>query len=391
MRLRKGHLDGRLDDDDLGGLLRAGARHDARRRPTTWARRSRTTRCGGSAGWSPCTRSAASRWAARRRGRVRRHGRGVRLPRPARPRRLGDAGAGRRQPVPDDRGLRRPRVRPDDGHPAASVRRPRGGHHVARADRNRRASPGRTTDATNLSFTEEMKGFVALDVDDPVRGAELGRQLDQRLMFHLTITAEDVDRFVVDPAAPRDGDRLRRVRPVRRPPGGRSAPGSTCSPRTATATRRKMLYRLHFADAGGNPLTLVGHKDVHDDPGVDVWQDTSTLYTRILAGHVAAGRGRRDRRRRRRHHHPRARLPASAHDVPHRGTGPGARDGGVRPALPRPALGGLRTVVGGEPGMTEQRAPEPECGRAGPRGSLDDLRVPAPPGHPLVRPAHAAA
>ena len=50
-----------------------------------------------------------------------------------------------------------------------------------------------------------------------------------------------------------------------------------------------MLYRLHFADAGGNPLTLVGHKDVHDDPGVDVWQDTSTLYTRILAGHVPPG------------------------------------------------------------------------------------------------------
>ena len=134
-----------------------------------------------------------------------------------------------------------------------------------------------------------MKGFVALDVDDPVRGAELGRQLDQRLMFHLTITAEDVDRFVVDPAHLGTRDGVRRVRPARRPAGRSSAPGSTCSPRTATRPAARMLYRLHFADAGGNPLTLVGHKDVHDDPGVDVWQDTSTLYIRILAGHVPPG------------------------------------------------------------------------------------------------------
>jgi cholesterol oxidase len=53
-----------------------------------------------------------------------------------------------------------------------------------------------------------------------------------------------------------------------------------------------MLYRLWFADGAGNPLTLSGHKNVKDDPGFDLWSDTSTLYTRILAGHVdAAGEG----------------------------------------------------------------------------------------------------
>ena len=147
---------------------------------------------------------------------------------------------------------------------------------------------GRTTDATNLSFTEEMKGFVALDVDDPARGAELGRQLDQRLMFHLTITAEDVDRFVVDPlhlgtaTGYVECDLLGGRQEVQRA-------WFNLFTQDDDPTRRKMLYRLHFADAGGNPLTLVGHKDVHDDPGVDVWQDTSTLYTRILAGHVPPG------------------------------------------------------------------------------------------------------
>jgi cholesterol oxidase len=54
-------------------------------------------------------------------------------------------------------------------------------------------------------------------------------------------------------------------------------------------TRTKMLYRLFFADAEGTPLTLTGFKDVKDDRGFDVWKDTSTLYTRILRGHVAVG------------------------------------------------------------------------------------------------------
>jgi len=35
------------------------------------------------------------------------------------------------------------------------------------------------------------------------------------------------------------------------------------------------------------PVTLVGHKQVRDDPGFDLWSDTSTLYTRLLAGDVA--------------------------------------------------------------------------------------------------------
>jgi cholesterol oxidase len=142
--------------------------------------------------------------------------------------------------------------------------------------------------ATSLSFTEEMKGFVALDADDPVTGAGLGRQLGQKLMFHLTITAEDVERFVVDPrhlggaTGWVESDMLGGRLPVQRGwfnlftreggPGG-----------------RRMLYRLHFTDAAGNPLTLVGHKDVHDDPGADVWRDTSTLYVTLHAGHVPPG------------------------------------------------------------------------------------------------------
>jgi cholesterol oxidase len=60
-------------------------------------------------------------------------------------------------------------------------------------------------------------------------------------------------------------------------------------------SRRRMLYRLHFADGAGSPLTLVGVKDVHDDRGLDVWRDTSTLFVRVLSGHVPPGDESRSR------------------------------------------------------------------------------------------------
>jgi cholesterol oxidase len=53
-------------------------------------------------------------------------------------------------------------------------------------------------------------------------------------------------------------------------------------------TRKKMLYRLFFHNAQDQPLTLSGYKDIQDDPGLDVWQDTTTLFTKILRGHVEA-------------------------------------------------------------------------------------------------------
>ena len=72
----------------------------------------------------------------------------------------------------------------------------------------------------------------------------------------------------------------------------RSAAGSPCSRAAfnlftdAGPATRHMLYRLYFADATGRPLTLAGYKDVRPGPLTAVWPETSTLYARILNGHV---------------------------------------------------------------------------------------------------------
>lgn len=148
--------------------------------------------------------------------------------------------------------------------------------------------PDKTAPGPSLRFTEEMKGFVALGETDFENGYREGKSAGSRLMVHLTIEADNVNRFVVDPEHEAavtgyvDCEAL----------GGRLEveSGSTFNlfvdegdPRS-----KRMLYRLLVTDGQGRQLTVSGHKEVHDDPGLDLYADTTTLYTRVLAGHVSA-------------------------------------------------------------------------------------------------------
>lgn len=46
----------------------------------------------------------------------------------------------------------------------------------------------------------------------------------------------------------------------------------------------EMRYRLKLATADGTPYYLEGTKYVHDDPGFDLWSDTTTLFTTVKKG-----------------------------------------------------------------------------------------------------------
>jgi cholesterol oxidase len=145
--------------------------------------------------------------------------------------------------------------------------------------------PAQAGNATSVAFTEEMKGFFAFDVTDPSTGDELGKAGRQSLMFHLTITADDTETFVSQEshlAAAHgyiDSDCLGGRLPVEAGWFNLFTTGN--SPES-----RSMVYRLHFADGAGNPLTLSGRKDVQPGPLLRIWPDTSTLYYRILQGHL---------------------------------------------------------------------------------------------------------
>lgn len=139
----------------------------------------------------------------------------------------------------------------------------------------------------SVHFTEEMAGFAARGAPDYAAGYHNGKEAGARLRFHLTIGTHDLDAFLADPEHECDamgyvtaplfgGEHL----PVVRGRFHLFAPGQSTG-------RKVMRYRLWFlAGDTGDPLTLVGFKDVGNDPGFDSWRDTTCLFTRILEGHV---------------------------------------------------------------------------------------------------------
>lgn len=138
-----------------------------------------------------------------------------------------------------------------------------------------------------LEFTEEMKGWFAFGTDSFATGAEQGRTAGCSLMFHLTISTEDVHRFI------RDRDHLARASGwVKSDVLGGRVPvdrGDFNLFVDDGPHRKRMLYRLFFEDGAGHPLTLSGFKDISPNRVSHVWPETTTLYTRVLQGHVDAG------------------------------------------------------------------------------------------------------
>lgn len=137
-----------------------------------------------------------------------------------------------------------------------------------------------------VTFHEVMEGYVGERELDANPGYTTGRRENTPLRFALDIDVPDVDALIADPGATAqatgwaEGPLL----------GGRCEvlAGSTfnlLAPRRESRSAR-MLYRLLVRDASGAPVTISGFKVVHDDPGFDVWADTTVLHTRLLRGHL---------------------------------------------------------------------------------------------------------
>jgi hypothetical protein len=139
----------------------------------------------------------------------------------------------------------------------------------------------------SVRFTEDMLGHVTFGEEDFARGAAHDRDGAAALMFRLTIVVDDIDRFKADPRLSAgaigyvESDALGGRLPVEH--------GAFNLFVDTEPGVKQMLYRLFFHDGAGHPLTLTGFKLVKDDAGFDVWKDTTTLFTRVLRGHVDEG------------------------------------------------------------------------------------------------------
>jgi hypothetical protein len=141
---------------------------------------------------------------------------------------------------------------------------------------------------TAITYRETLAGFVDFGAEDYNAGWIAGREVGSGCAIHLDVAIDDIDAFVADRDHQAECTGWVRCDGL----GGRLEieAGWFNLLRDAGGPRhRHMDYRLHLRDATGRPVTFVGFKDVHDEAFHDPWADTSTLFSRLYAGHLAAG------------------------------------------------------------------------------------------------------
>jgi cholesterol oxidase len=152
-------------------------------------------------------------------------------------------------------------------------------------------------DTLGLQFSETMNGFFSTSAkEDYQEGWDQGKKNGSDFGFIVTILAEDMAKMMDDPdyTAILTG----------------TVSASALSPEPLTVTdgefnlftydadrpgTRTMKYRMRLTSQEGKVYFFDGFKIVRDDPGIDIWQDTTTLYSTVYDGDSMAspvlGRG----------------------------------------------------------------------------------------------------
>jgi len=143
------------------------------------------------------------------------------------------------------------------------------------------------TGSAGVTFSETMAGGFSLDEDDPSAGAKKGREVGTILAMHATIRIEDMERFISDPE--HCGNIAGSIDFTPFGKGIKATFGNfnLFNP-TDNPEMKYMVYEFGFTHQGQDYF-VAGRKEVKDDAGLDLWSDTTTLFTRLYEGSNAEG------------------------------------------------------------------------------------------------------
>ncbi|MFN8596618.1 MAG: GMC family oxidoreductase N-terminal domain-containing protein, partial [Anaerolineae bacterium] len=143
-----------------------------------------------------------------------------------------------------------------------------------------------STGKPGVQFTEAMEGYFSTKItDDFAAGARQGQADASTFRFIVTVSVDDVERMATDP------EHAGRI------VGTVIAPALSSEPLTLTNggfyllmqdpqlfNQRLMRYTGRLNAQDGRTFFFEGNKRVHNDPGFDVWADTTTLFITVYAG-----------------------------------------------------------------------------------------------------------
>jgi len=147
---------------------------------------------------------------------------------------------------------------------------------------------GEETEKIGLRFSEKMSGYLTAGEEDFEEGARTGERQNNPCAFQVTIQIEDVEDFTK-----LSGRKARLTGTFSYPPFGQELPirqgvFGLFRPDPTTA-KRHMTYSFVFTGKDGQEYFLQGYKVIYDDPGIDLMEDMTKLFTRIYRGNSSAG------------------------------------------------------------------------------------------------------
>ena len=142
-----------------------------------------------------------------------------------------------------------------------------------------------------IQFTETMVGYFSTKIkEDYQRAAELGKTEGSTFEFTVTVISNDLELMLQD-----ERHQATLIGTV-------SAPALSAAALTVTEgvfnlltehpdeiETRLMRYDMKLSSQEGQDYYLKGFKEIRDDPGFDLWSDTTTLYITIYEGENEGG------------------------------------------------------------------------------------------------------
>jgi cholesterol oxidase len=139
---------------------------------------------------------------------------------------------------------------------------------------------------SGVSFTETMRGFISFDEKNDYKNAyDLGKTQNSPFEFTLTIQSLDVSAF--------DKDASHKAELI----GTVGCPALSAHPITAmdgtfnlfvkedaTGKIKLMKYGMTLFTREGQSYYFFGYKEIRDDSGFDMWNDTTTLFITVYEG-----------------------------------------------------------------------------------------------------------
>ncbi|WP_372637198.1 patatin-like phospholipase family protein [Fodinibius sp.] len=134
-----------------------------------------------------------------------------------------------------------------------------------------------------IAFREKMEGWFALGETDPKQGARAGKKNGSSMSLHASIYIRDLDTFMANPdhGGAMNGHLVFVDFDTYLP--AKTGVFNLFVEDNKDTEVKWMIYEMSFSH-DDREYYLAGKKEVKNDPGFDLWKDTTTLNVRLFEG-----------------------------------------------------------------------------------------------------------